>query len=360
MSEAVKMMNVRKCLLLAVVFLIAGAGCGPSKAAVTPTLAPPQAPEDAGPTPGRTTPLAIEEGKLYVAIIWHQHQPFYYRDPATGIYERPWVRLHATKDYVDMAAMLEDYPRIHATFNLTPSLIEQLDAIAAGAEDQYLVHAKIPAENLIDEQKQFLLDRFFDVNPSIIARFPRYAELSTMRSEDSLQTWSVQDFRDLQVLFNLAWFDPDWLALEPLAGLVAKGKDYAEADKAVVFAEQLRRVQEVIPLHAELQRSGQIEITTTPYAHPILPLLVDSNLASMGLPEAELPTRFVYGQERDAFVRYDNAEIDDRVGVQVADPDVPAGVAPPTKKRRPLPMIPASACVPAAGEKSEARTPTAI
>jgi alpha-amylase/alpha-mannosidase (GH57 family) len=288
--------------LLVVIILAAIAGCGSPAGSPTPPLAPTPTPTEEAAAAVRSGPLLIEEGKLYVAILWHQHQPFYYQDPQTGVYEKPWVRLHAAKDYVDMAAMLKEYPAIHATFNITPSLIEQLDAIGAGAKDLYQVHAEIPADDLTDEQKQFLLDRFFDINPSIIARFPRYSDLAQRRDANSLQTWSTEDFRDLQVLFNLAWTDPDWLALEPLASLVAKGRGYSEEDKAVVFEQHLRLVREVIPLHAELQRSGQIEITTTPYAHPILPLLVDSDLASIALPEADLPTRFVYGQDAVAQV----------------------------------------------------------
>jgi alpha-amylase/alpha-mannosidase (GH57 family) len=252
--------------------------------------------------PTEREPLVIEEGKLYVAILWHQHQPVYFKNPETGIYERPWVRVHATKDYVDMAAIIQQYPKIHATFNITPSLIRQLDDISNGAKDLYWVHAEIRADDLTDEQKQFILDRFFDINPSIIARFPRYQELSQMRGEDALQTWTPQDFRDLQVLFNLAWTDPDWLVEEPLASLVAKGRDFDGRDKATLFAEHLRLVQEVIPLHAEMQRSGQIEVTMTPFAHPILPLLVDSDLAQVALPDADLPTRFVYGQDAVAQV----------------------------------------------------------
>ena len=242
-------------------------------------------------------PLTIEDGKLYLAILWHQHQPVYFKDPQTGVYERPWVRVHAAKDYLDMVAILEAYPSIRATFNLTPSLIRQLDDIGAGAKDLYWVHSEIPAEELTEEQKQFILNRFFDINPKVVDRFPRYVELSQQRSDDSLQVWTAQDFRDLQVLFNLAWTDPDWLSQEPLASLVLKGRDFAEADKAPVFAEHLRLVQAVIPRHAEMQQAGQIEITMSPFAHPILPLLVDSNLARVALPDADLPSRFVYGQD---------------------------------------------------------------
>jgi alpha-amylase/alpha-mannosidase (GH57 family) len=261
------------------------------------------------PTPEPTTqpvergPLTIEDGKLYIAIIWHQHQPVYLKDPETGIYEKPWVRLHAAKDYVDMASTLLDYPLIHATFNLTPSLIRQLDDISAGAKDLYWTHTEIRAEDLTQEQKQFILDHFFDINPSIIARFPRYQELSQMRGADAVDTWSIQDFRDLQVLFNLAWTDPAFLEEEPLASVVAKGRDFDGGDKTNVLAAHLRLVEEVIQLHADMQDDGQIEVTMTPYAHPILPLLVDSDLASIALPDADLPTRFVYGQDAVAQVK---------------------------------------------------------
>jgi alpha-amylase/alpha-mannosidase (GH57 family) len=289
------------------VILLLGACAAPDQTAepaqpteTEPTFAPTATEEIVEPV--ERGPLEIEEGKLYVAIIWHQHQPVYFKDPDTGIYERPWVRVHAAKDYLDMAAILQGYPQIHATFNITPSLIRQLDDISAGAKDLYWVHSEIPAEQLTDDQKQFLLDRFFDINPKIIDRFHRYQELSRSRGEQAVTEWTAQDFRDLQVLFNLAWTDPDWLINEPLSSLVAKGEGYTEEDKVLVFEEHLRLVQEVIPFHAELQRAGQIEVTMTPFAHPILPLLVDSELARIALPDADLPTRFVYGQDAVAQV----------------------------------------------------------
>ncbi len=96
------------------------------------------------------------------------------------------------------------------------------------------------------------------------------------------------------MLFNLGWTDPDWLAAEPLAGLVAKGRDFNEEDKATVLDEHARLVAEVIPLHKRLQDEGRIEITMTPFFHPILPLLFDSNLATVATPDIELPTRFNY------------------------------------------------------------------
>jgi alpha-amylase/alpha-mannosidase (GH57 family) len=132
------------------------------------------------------------EEPIYLSIIWHQHQPVYYKDPETGTYEKPWVRVHAAKDYVDMATMLKNYPNLHVTFNLTPSLIRQLDDFQAGAKDLYWVTAEVPANQLTDDQKQFLLDRFFDTNRKIIARFPRYQEL--LQKLEAKQTFSTQDF----------------------------------------------------------------------------------------------------------------------------------------------------------------------
>ena len=241
-------------------------------------------------------PTTEAEEPIYLSIIWHQHQPVYYKDPDTNVYEKPWVRVHAAKDYVDMAAMLKNYPDIHVTFNLTPSLIRQLDDFQAGAKDLYWVIAEVPADQLTDEQKQFLLDRFFDTNRKIIARFPRYQELLDKR--DAGGEYTTPDYLDLQVLFNLAWTDPDWLAQEPLASLVSKGSNFIESDKAIVFSEHLRSISEVIPVHREMQDAGRIEVTMTPYAHPILPLLVSTRLALIANPTMDLPSKeFAYGQD---------------------------------------------------------------
>lgn len=280
--------------ILVLLLLATLAGCGPQP---SPTAVP------------ETVPPA---DVLYVAIIWHQHQPLYYKDPQTGLYAKPWVRLHAAKDYVDMAALVEQYPQIHVTFNLTPSLLRQVDDLAAGAKDLYWTTAEVPADQLSEEQKLFILQRFFDINRKIIARFPRFQELLNARGTDLSDAglravaarWTAADFRDLQVLFNLAWTDPDWLAQEPLKSLVAKGRGYSEEDKAVVFGEHLRLIREIVPLHKRLQDAGQIEVTMTPYAHPILPLLTNTELATIARPDIELPKdKFYYKQDAVAQVQ---------------------------------------------------------
>jgi len=248
-----------------------------------------------------------DPGLLFVNITWHQHQPLYYKD-ADGVYTRPWVRVHATKDYLDMAQKVAAYDNIQVTFNLTPSLIRQLNDLASGAKDIYWVLGEKPVTELTDEEKRFILERFFDVNwTNIIARYPRYQELLDKRGgtepsniDNAMETFTEQDFTDLQVWFNLAWFDPAFLAEEPLLSLVDKGEGFNQSDKEILFAEVLNVIQEVIPYHAQLQKQGQIEVTTTPYAHPILPLIYDNQLALVGNPSAEMPDlSFAYPEDAE-------------------------------------------------------------
>ena len=241
-----------------------------------------------------------DEAPIYLAIIWHQHQPVYYKSPETDRYIRPWVRVHATKDYVDMVNTVAQYPDVHVTFNLTPSLLRQLGDLGNGTIDEYWHLAQIPAADLTPEEEAFILERFFDTNRKIIARFGRYQRLLEMR--DAGEAYSEQDFRDLQLLFNLAWTDPDFLAEEPLRSLVAKGRDFDEADKAILFDVHLELIRQVVPVHRDLQDAGQIEVTMTPFAHPILPLLVDTQAAKIALPEIELPQRFIFGADAQAHV----------------------------------------------------------
>lgn len=276
-------------------------------ATATSTMAPMTEP---GPT-AVPSPTPSPEDVIYLAILWHQHQPLYYKDPETGIYAKPWVRVHATKDYYDMAAMVEQYPDVRVSFNLTPSLIKQLQDFVDGAKDRYWVLAEKPASELSEDEKITILRHFFDANwDNQIGIFPRYQALLDKRgtdaSDDALaeaaERFTEQDFRDLQIWFNLAWFDPDFLAQEPLKSLVEQGEGFSEADKEIVFEETPRVIADVLPVHARLQQEGQIEVTMTPYAHPILPLLYATDLADEGMPDATLPERFSYPQDAIAQV----------------------------------------------------------
>ena len=280
-----------------------------STVAQQPTAAPAQ------PTaaPAEPTAAPANADVIYLNLTWHQHQPLYYKDEY-GIYTRPWVRVHATKDYYDMAAMLKDYPNVKATFNITPVLIQQLNDMAInGAKDLYWVLAEKKAAELTDADKDFLLTRFFDANyGNMINVHPGYKRLLDLRGGGdpasvaaAMGKFTEQDYRDLQIWFNLAWTDPSFLAVDPLASLVKKDHDFSESDKAILFKEVERIIAGVLPLHKEMQDSGQIEMITTPLAHPILPLIYNTKAALDGNPEGEQPKQYMYVQ--DAIAQLDQS-----------------------------------------------------
>ncbi len=172
-------------LLSLVVGLLAAACTSSSTEDTTTTSA---IPVTTAPAPTTTTAPPPELGdEPNLVLMWHQHQPLYPKDEA-GVVSRPWVRVHATKDYYDMAALVADYPDVHVTFNLTPVLMRQIEELTQGTRDVYWVLTEVPADELTDEQRTFVLDRFFDTNGGIVARFPRYQELVEERDRARTRT----------------------------------------------------------------------------------------------------------------------------------------------------------------------------
>ncbi|HID87187.1 MAG TPA: glycoside hydrolase [Anaerolineae bacterium] len=228
---------------------------------------------------------------LYVAFVWHMHQP-YYKDVLTGEYALPWTRLHGSKDYLHMPQVLADFPRIHATFNLVPSLVEQLLEYAAGrARDRWLELSL--KEAWTREEREFLLTYFFTIDwEKVIRRYPRYGQLLERRNrtQGNPDAFTESDLRDLAAWFNLVWIDPNWLeGDETLRALVEKGEGFTRADIQTIAAKQQEIIEQTLPLYRQLQSRGQIELTTSPYYHPILPLLVDTNSAREASPDLPLP-----------------------------------------------------------------------
>lgn len=245
---------------------------------------------------------------LYVAFIWHQHQPLYKcRDSvsvAPGQYRLPWVRLHGIKDYLDLVLLLERYPKLHQTVNLVPSLILQLEDYVAGkALDPYLSVALTPAEQLGQEQHEFIIEHFFDANHhTLIDPHPRYAELYYQRQEKGtawcLENWTLQDYADLLAWHNLAWFDPLFWDDPQIEGWLKQGKNFRLSDRQQIYAKQQEIISSIVPQHRKMQDAGQLEVTTTPYTHPILPLLADTNIARVAIPNATLPEhRFQWAED---------------------------------------------------------------
>ncbi len=231
---------------------------------------------------------------LRLVILWHQHQPFY-KDLVTGQYRMPWVRLHALKDYYGMVKLLDEFPHAHQTFNLVPSLIAQIEDYVAGtAQDPLLQLAAKPARDLTPQERRSALQYLFQANPvHMIGRYPRYRELwdrfrgSGDSPERAEKFFSLQDFADLQVLSQLAWFDEFFLEEPEIAALVRKGHGYTVEDQQYVVRCERDLIAKVLPAHGQAAKRGSIEISTSPYYHPILPLLCDTDtggLSTAGLP----------------------------------------------------------------------------
>ncbi|AGA30639.1 glycoside hydrolase family 57 protein [Singulisphaera acidiphila] len=231
-----------------------------------------------------------------LALMWHQHQP-YYPDDVAGENPMPWVRLHGTKDYLGMALHLEEVPEFRCTINLVPSLLVQIEAYVQGATDQHLRVSRLPADGMDHDDALYLLDNFFMAHADAMIRpHPRYHELYHQRglgvdsAEQALPRFRERDIRDLQVWSNLSWMHPILFEKDAeLAEFKAKGRRYTEDEKQWLLDKQRELLAQIIPLHRKLADRGQVELTTTPFYHPIVPLLFDKRLAREAMPDVNLP-----------------------------------------------------------------------
>jgi alpha-amylase/alpha-mannosidase (GH57 family) len=236
--------------------------------------------------------------KIRLVLLWHMHQPFY-KDMVTGEYRLPWVRLHALKDYFGMVKLTEEFPGVHQNFNLVPSLIAQIqDYVTGEAHDPFFDLVSKPANQLTTSERHFALRYLFQANPvNMIGRYTRYRELwerfraTVDRPEGPESYFVTRDYADLQVLSQLAWFDEYFLGDSDVADLVQKGEDYSVEDQKTIIAKEREILAMVVPAYAEAAKRGTVELSTTPFYHPILPLICDTNSggeSTLGLP---LPTR---------------------------------------------------------------------
>ena len=246
--------------------------------------------------------------RLGVALLWHMHQPFY-KDGPGGKYMMPWARLHGVKDYFPMALLVENSDGVKATFNLVPSLVEQInDYVDNDASDAFLDLTLKKAASLETSDRIEILNNFFKVNfHRFIEPNARYSELLIKKGvrpvsgkalKGVLNSFSKQDFLDLQVLFNLSWFHS--LSVDDdinLKDLIEKKRSYTEEDKEYVIFKQKEILSQILPLYKKLQDDGRIEITTTPYFHPILPLLCNTSIARVSSPGMELPKKFAHPED---------------------------------------------------------------
>jgi alpha-amylase/alpha-mannosidase (GH57 family) len=232
-----------------------------------------------------------------LAFFWHQHQP-YYPDDVSGQTLMPWVRLHGTKDYYGMAMHIKEVPEFRCTINLVPSLLVQLNRYTEhNGSDRHLDVSRMAADSLSEIDMHYLLDHFFMASvDNMIRPHSRYYELYLKRGlgvdavDKAAPRFTPRDIRDLQIWSNLTWMHE--IAFEQdneLKAFREKGRNWSESEKSWLLDKQLDILKQVIPLHRELSEGGQVELTTTPFFHPILPLLWDKRSARQAMPQCPLP-----------------------------------------------------------------------
>lgn len=218
------------------------------------------------------------------------HQP-YYKNPFTNLFEMPWTFLHAIKDYYEMPWYLSNYPNIKATFNLVPSLIQQINEYIENPDYCYFLKTvKKPVEELTENEKSYLTDILFSANlNTMIKPLERYYQLYLKKHSAGIK-FTNQELLDLEVLFLLSW-SGNYLREnnKTVKKLLQKKQGYTEEEKNNLIDDLLEFLKEIIPFYKKLHKQGQIEISTTPYYHPILPLLLDINSAKESLSNINLP-----------------------------------------------------------------------
>ena len=227
----------------------------------------------------------------------------------------PWVRLHATKDYLEMAQHLERYPNMRATINLVPILIKQIEAYQDGMEDDLLHIEKKDTSALTQKERNHLLSECFHTNLSrVISRSPRYTEL--FQKKEKGEGFSDDELRDLVIHYELAWTGEFIREEEPYATLLAKDRNFSEQEKLDLLRAQEMIVDRILPLHSAMFEKGQIEISTTPYYHPILPLICSTDSAVEAVSNIPLPHK-KFSSKDDAYehIRRGKEVFEERFGL---------------------------------------------
>jgi alpha-amylase/alpha-mannosidase (GH57 family) len=257
-----------------------------------------------------------DNGRLKVVLCWHMHQPEY-RDLSTGEYRQPWTYLHAIKDYVDMAAHLEAVPSAKAVVNFVPILLEQIDDYAQqvakhmetkeGIRDpllQMLDKSVMPSDS---EFRLHLIKNCLRVNRNtVINRFPQFKKLAKIadwliKNPEGLSYVSEQYLVDMMVWYHLAWLG-EFVRRNDLRvkRLMDKMSNFSAHDRQELMTVISELLSGLLDRYRVLAVRGQVELSMTPYAHPIAPLLLSIDSAKEAMPDVALPMLEQYpgGEER--------------------------------------------------------------
>jgi len=258
----------------------------------------------------------MAKSPLNVVIYWHMHQPEY-RDLRSGEYHLPWTYLHTIKDYVDMVAHIENNKEVRVVVNFAPVLLEQIDDYAQQL-DNYLHHGQAltdpllaaladPVISLTEENRLYIIKSCLRANKErLVEPFDAFTTLIEM-AEAGLKTpgiisyYSEQFFADILTWYHLAWIGETVRKSDiRIKKLIKKNHHFTIHDRHLLVEVTYDLISGVIARYKKLAESGRIELSMTPYAHPILPLLIDLKSAEQAMPDADLPVANEYpgGVER--------------------------------------------------------------
>jgi alpha-amylase/alpha-mannosidase (GH57 family) len=260
-----------------------------------------------------------EKSHTNIVLCWHMHQPWY-RESQDGDYQLPWVYLHALKDYVDMAAHLESHPDIHCVVNFTPVLLEQLDDYAKQFRE-HLADGKrfsdpllnllagidpIPSsaserEEIIAVCRRAHAPLMIDVHAPFRALFDLVMSLDGKQVDQTrLLYMNDQFFLDLLSWYHLTWLGHSLKQLPHVQRLIERGNHFTHEIRRDLVQVMCDAFDGLIGRYARLARDGQVELSMTPYGHPIVPLLIDIESMHDAMPEAKGPKASSYpgGLER--------------------------------------------------------------
>jgi len=236
---------------------------------------------------------------MRILFLWHMHQPSYVVYEKDGyVSYLPWVLLHALREYYEMPRIIGEFDNVKVTFNLVPSLVEQLELYARDEVKCIFTEMVLkPASELTDAEKEFVLYHFFNVNPKTrVKPYKRYELLYLKRGSplnlgEKIGRFSDQEYRDIQFFYLFSNISPLLIEETPfLKELLLKGKDYSEEDKIELLKWMKQKIYHVIELYRNLVREGKIEISTSPFYHPIMPVLHNSRNAIESNPYTLLPS----------------------------------------------------------------------
>jgi alpha-amylase/alpha-mannosidase (GH57 family) len=243
-----------------------------------------------------------EPRHLELVLLWHMHQPDF-RDQASGEFLQPWVYLHALKDYSDMAAHLEAHPGVKAVVNLVPVLLEQLedyaDQFATGRMRDPLLRmlARDNLDTLERGERELLLNQCFRANHvKMIEPFTPYKRLRdlyrfvTAQGGDPARYLSGQYLADLITWYHLSWTgETVRREHELIVRLMTRGEGFTHAERQELFRLVGAILRDTVARYRRLAESGGVELSTTPYYHPIGPLLLEFASAREAMPDAPFP-----------------------------------------------------------------------